>query len=236
MNLPKPYYQDDYATIYHADCRDILPYLDPVDLVLTDPVWPNSLPILQGGDRPQQLLSEALNLIDADRVVIHLGCTSDPRFLSAVPIKWPALRTCWLRLNFPSYRGRILIGSDVAYAFGTPPAASKGKHLLPGECSTSDVDMDISIARKLHPCARKINHVIWLCNIFSANGEVVLDPFMGSGTTLRAAKDLGRKAIGIEICEEYCRIAVKRLQQEILPLSYDSNVKLNEADRDLLLP
>jgi site-specific DNA-methyltransferase (adenine-specific) len=69
-----------------------------------------------------------------------------------------------------------------------------------------------------HPCPKPIGAWSWLLDKVSQEGETVVDPFMGSGTTLRAAKDLGRKAIGIEISEEYCEIAATRLSQEVLPL------------------
>ncbi len=70
-----------------------------------------------------------------------------------------------------------------------------------------------------HPCPKPMGWMRWATDLGSLWGETILDPFMGSGTTLRAAKDLGRKAIGIEIEEKYCEIAAKRMEQEVLPLT-----------------
>lgn len=69
-----------------------------------------------------------------------------------------------------------------------------------------------------HPTTKPLQLIKDLVWLFSEEGDTVLDCFAGSGTTLRAAKDLGRKAIGIEIEERYVEIAIKRLQQEVLPL------------------
>lgn len=67
-----------------------------------------------------------------------------------------------------------------------------------------------------HPCAKPISWMKWLVSLASKTDDTIIDPFMGSGTTLRAAKDLGRKSIGIEIEEKYCEIAAKRLAQGVL--------------------
>lgn len=69
-----------------------------------------------------------------------------------------------------------------------------------------------------HPTTKPIRLMKDLVSLFSNSGEMILDPFMGSGTTLRAAKDLGRRAIGIELNERYCEIAARRMGQEVLAL------------------
>ena len=73
-------------------------------------------------------------------------------------------------------------------------------------------------ARADHPCPKPIGLMLELVELFTDPGETILDPFAGSGTTLVAAKQLGRKAIGIEISEEYCRVAIKRLEATTPPL------------------
>ena len=223
----KPYYEHAGITIYHGDCREVLPQLE-AESIVTDPIWPNSV---FDDVNPQQLLAQALQDAPGQRVVIHLGCDSDPRFLEAVPKRWPFLRTCWLDYARPSYKGRILYGSDVAYVFGTPPPPAQGRMVLPGKCMAQRTGEKIQreiggptsaqknyrrnkqTVGRAHPCPRRIQHVQWLVKFFA--GSSLIDPFVGSGTTLLAAKRLGIPAIGIEIEEKYCEIAAKRLSQEV---------------------
>lgn len=213
------YYQDDYVTLYHGDAREILPSLNPVDCIITDPVWPNAISELAGSEDPIGLFTSAARFFPdlAVRAVIHLGCDSDPRILSGVPKSMPFFRVCWLRYARPHYKGRLLYGSDVAYIYGAPPRSRKGAHIMPGEfCKTTAEGND-----HLHPCPRSIQHVSWLVNWF-ADGSV-LDPFCGRGTTLRAAKRAGFKAIGIEIEERYCELAARSLEYDFPMVIGDAN-------------
>ena len=216
MSLPNPYYDHAGITIYHGDCRDILPHLDSVDLVLTDPPWPNCSVPLYGHDDPIGMFRqmwESVTVLPA-RAAVHLGCGSDPRFLSVVPLPLKFFRVVNLELSKKGYAGRLLVTGDIAYLFGIPPNSRPGLRVIPGRCN----DESCKGKESSHPCPRKLKHVKFLVHIWSNVTDTIIDPFVGSGTTLVAAKQLGRKAIGIEIEEKYCEIAVKRLSQEVLEL------------------
>jgi len=191
--------------------------MEPVDAIITDPVWPNSTPDLIGADDPWGLFGETAQHFPrlCKRLVVHLGGISDPRFLRLVPDSMPFMRLCWLQYVRPNYYGRFLGQADVAYAFGSPVPAGLGpSNLIPAQ----HMDTTSNGKDNKHPTPRKIGHVRWLVKWFSVEGETVLDPFMGSGTTIVAAREAGRKAIGIEIEERWCELAVKRIAQMLLPL------------------
>lgn len=180
------------------------------DAVITDPVWPNMDAGRFDIADPWQLFADAYELLPIyKRLVVQLGCHSDPRFLGVSPRSVPFIRVCWLEYACPGRRGRILQTSDVAYVFGEFPPAEPGRHLLSGWCLNTDSKPN----GNGHPSPRRLTHLNWLVTWY-AKGDV-LDPFCGSGTTLIAAKHKGRRAIGIEIVEKYCEIAAKRLSQEV---------------------
>lgn len=206
-----PYYSEKGITIWHGDSREVLPQIeDEFDAVITDPVWPNATADLRGKDNPQGLLADVLSLLSerTRRIVIQLGFDSDPRFLAAVPVRFPFVRACWLDCARPHYKGFLLAGVDIAYVFGEIPKRD-GWTVLPGMCRSND-----SNGKEVdHPCPRKLQHVRWLTRYY-AQGPIC-DPFAGGGTTLLAAKLLGVPAVGIEIEERFCEMTAKRLSQEV---------------------
>lgn len=208
----KPYYEHDGIVIYHGDCREILPRLDPVDLVLTDPPWPMKAEVVQGSLNALELWKEVCPLLKAKRLVLWVAIQHDPRqFLNALP-DWPYLRGVYIRRAIPGYFGRALIDGEMIHVLGEWPSARKGRMVVPGGLSINYRPND---RLNGHPCPRSLIAAEWLVKWWSDEGDAVLDPFCGSGTTLRAAKDIGRRAIGIEIEERYCEIAANRLGQAV---------------------
>jgi site-specific DNA-methyltransferase (adenine-specific) len=200
----KPYYERDGIVIYHGDCREILPALGPVDLVLTDPPYGVNKTYASHVDTPESLSA----LVAA---TLPMLAALSPKRLITCGVgniwKYPAADwvICWWKPN-------AMTRSAVANANVWEPVLVYGcKGFGVDGVTATIIPQDID-----HPCPKPIRLMQWLIERASEAGETILDPFMGSGTTLRAAKDLGRKAIGIEIEERYCEIAAKRLSQEVL--------------------
>jgi len=216
----KPYYEQDGITIYHGDCRDVLPHLPAVTAIVTDPIWPNAAVEFRGAGDPVWLFRAALRCLERahtlpKRLAVHLGCDSDPRFLLAVPNVLPFFRVAWLEYVRPHYKGALMYTGDVAYLYGQPEPSWARARVIPGRMILTKNDFASAKANG-HPTPRQLMHVRWLIKWWG--GPTILDPFVGSGTTLVAAKDRGCAAIGIETEERYCEIAARRLDQQVLDL------------------
>lgn len=222
----KPYYQQNGVTLYCGDCREILPELEGMfSAIITDPPWPGTEK-KSNPDRDYDIYSvfneAALNFQKlSDRLIVILGCDTDPRFLTVVPAGYPYLLTCWLRRIPPTYKGNILYSADVAYIFGTPRAREYAGPIGTGILQSETYSVSLRKRDKIntHPTFRPLRTMKWLVAHYTQEGETILDPFAGSGTTLLAAKETGRTAVGIELEEKYCEIAVKRLSQMAMDLT-----------------
>jgi len=181
-----------------------------VDVVITDPVWPNrprSLWPDVDAPRVWKAACRWFRRVVRRRVIVLLGVDTDPRFLRCMPAAFPFVRVCWLRYAVPSYNGTVLNSGVVAYVFGDSKGPD-GATLMPGEITASRGDFR---AADPHPTPRKDEHLAWLVRWFTSRGELVMDPFAGSGTMGVAALSQGRRFLGWERDAGYYRAAVRRL-------------------------
>jgi len=200
------------SILYNGDCLELMADLAP-DVIITDPVWPNCpAGLIPGSENPDALFERFCEKIPASvrQIVIVMRNDSDPRFLRHIPKRWKFQQVGWCQYAIPSYLGRVLGGNECAYVFGTPVKSAPGRRLI---SSISPKAQPSDRPPNGHPCSRALIHQKWLVNWFSDEGETILDPFMGSGTTGVACIQAGRRFIGIEIDPDYFQIALKRIQQ-----------------------
>lgn len=209
----KPYYEEPGITIYHGDCRKILPMLPKADLVLTDPPYGiNAVTRNQPGatqyeaiigDDQEPDLSHIFS-IAADLVVWGANCF--PRQLPHRG-RW----IVWDKRVNPACDA--MLGSPIELAWTSRISGFDWiARIQHGGVVNADQRHHIP---RWHPTQKPIA-LMSFCLSKYPNATLTIDPYAGSGTTLVAAKQLGRRAIGIEIEERYCEIAVNRLRQGVL--------------------
>jgi site-specific DNA-methyltransferase (adenine-specific) len=218
-----PYYQDDHCTIYHGDCREILPALE-FDVIVTDPPYgikattanhargrgalagANDYPPIHGDDQP----FDPSWLLALKRPTVVFGAN---HYASRLPDS-PTWLT-WDKLDGLTSKRAVGFNdqADIELAWsnlGGPARIYRQRWM--GAMKSGE---DAQTSRR-HPTEKPVELLRWV--LLQVPAGTVADPYMGSGSTLRASKDACRKAIGIEIEERYCEIAARRLAQEVLPL------------------
>jgi len=216
MSLPTPYYADDAVTIYHGDCRELLPFIGPVDLVLTDPPYGLQENAHRVASRTKLAATTdygdfSWDTAPADDDLIRLTMAAGKHaviwggnYFTVPPSRgW----LVWDKLNSGNF-------ADCELAWTNLPTSVRIKRFM---WNGMIRDGEARRVPRVHPAQKPVEVMRW-CLEFVPDAQTILDPFMGSGTTLRAAKDLGRRAIGIEIEERYCEIAAKRMSQTVMAL------------------
>lgn len=198
-----PYYSDDHVTLYHGDCREVLP---PIvgDALVTDPPYGLGDRML-GGRKEWRMWSGGLSW---DKSAPEIITTLPGLFRHSI---------IWGGNYFalPPTRGwliwdkvvRKFDGGHAELAWTTLDQPVRAFNLSVGQLANEG---------KVHPTQKPIRLMEWCIRFLPADCETIVDPFAGSGTTLVAAKNEGRRAIGIEAEERYCEIAAKRLTQDTL--------------------
>jgi len=209
----KPYFDDGQCAIYHGDCREIASALS-YDVVATDPPYGTGQKIAYRPYRDTMENWTELTTWLCDLTSPMVFTLAHTRLFD-LPKK-PQWIGCWDK-TFSS--GIVHVGASPSWepvCFYNLPAGDRGK---PRWDDIFRVPVPIHRPDEPaagHPCPKPVRLYRKLLRVLPSG--IVLDPCMGSGTTLRAAKDEGRRAIGIDLSEAYCEIAVKRLSQQVLAL------------------
>jgi site-specific DNA-methyltransferase (adenine-specific) len=244
---PAPYYEQDGITIYHGDCREILPAIGSVDAVFTSP--PYNCGMEYGGHDDAQPLEDYFSFVES---AVHASANSlrPGGYLALNVPSWIGSRSEQV-FAFDEYKSiaerHVPFEDLVIWAKSPPNGTAWGNfqtspriranhewvliHRAPGgPLGKSDITwpewsrLTQSIwtinpelpFRSLHPATFPAELARRIVMLYSPAGGTVCDPFMGTGTTLEAAKTCGRRAIGIEVNERFCEVAANRLAQGVL--------------------
>ena len=209
----RPYFERNGITIYHGDCRDILPSLQ-VDTICADPPYGIDMQARMGGSRSKATTAlndysivgdtepfDPAHLLDCRRVILWGG----NHFASRLPDT-----RCWLvwdkrKGGTPDNQA----DAEIAWTNFDEPTRLYS-HLWRGMIKDSEKDQ-----RRTHPTQKPVSLMRWCLTVAKPLG-VVCDPYMGSGSTLRAAMDMGFACVGIDVVERYCEDAARRLEQMTL--------------------
>jgi site-specific DNA-methyltransferase (adenine-specific) len=221
----KPYYEHAGITIYHGDCREILPQLSGVDLILADPPYGIKERTTRASNGRGKSVSGGFRFVESRDWPAVYGDDKpfDPAHLLPYPkvILWGANHYCdrlpgsshWLIWDKREETGSD-DNADCEIAWSNLPGPARlHRQLWRGICKRGAENVSIAYSI-VHPTQKPLALMKW-CIQQAGEVAAICDPYFGSGTTLRAAKDLGIPAIGIEIEEKYCEIVAKRLSQEV---------------------
>lgn len=239
----KPYYTDDLVTLYHGDCLDVLPSVDRVDAIVTDPPYSERTHSnvrsskMRANDRGGRYGDDTRRVVDlgfehmneplrdacaehfarlASRwVLVFSDVESDHLWRSALTAHGlDYVRTgAWVKVgSTPQFSGDRPATAFEAITIAHPKGRKRwnggGKHALWSVPIVLDRGRN---GARLHPTQKPLALMRELVALFTDPGEVVLDPFSGSGTSLVAARLEGRRAVGIERSEAHCEVIARRL-------------------------
>jgi DNA modification methylase len=210
--LVRPFFEDHGITIYHGDCRHIMPMLPRFDLLLTDPPYgigaskgkwgsSNKAPVTDYGksdwdNEPVQDWTLALARSLCDKQIIFGG-----NYYALPPCKGPLV---WDKENTGDFADGEMAWNNLGCALRIKRHMWNG--MLRQGCENRE-----------HPTQKPLEVIKWALSL-AGDVATVLDPWAGSGTTGRAAMDLGKRAVLIEREERYCEIAANRMCQQVLAL------------------